>query len=82
MVQIGMGKSPLHFPVAQMLVKEISWKGSFRFIDEFAVAVKWLEKGIIDPRPILSGQYAHQDIEVALQAASDKTQHSKVLVVF
>ncbi|TDS69238.1 L-idonate 5-dehydrogenase [Pantoea sp. PNA 14-12] len=81
-VQIGMGKSPLHFPVAQMLVKEISWKGSFRFIDEFAVAVKWLEKGIIDPRPILSGQYAHQDIEVALQAASDKTQHSKVLVVF
>ena len=81
-VQIGMGKSPLNFPVAQMLVKEISWKGSFRFIDEFDVAVKWLEKGIIDPRPILSGHYDYHDIEAALNAASDKTQHSKVLVQF
>jgi L-idonate 5-dehydrogenase len=46
------------------------------------VAVKWLEKGIIDPRPILSGNYAYHDIEAALKAASDKTEHSKVLVQF
>ncbi|MTH45997.1 L-idonate 5-dehydrogenase [Intestinirhabdus alba] len=81
-VQIGMGKSPLNFPVAQMLVKEIAWKGSFRFIDEFTTAVTWLEKGLIDPRPIISGQYPYSNIEEALIAASDKTLSSKVLVNF
>lgn len=81
-VQIGMGKSPVNLPVAQMLVKELSWKGSFRFIDEFTTAVKWLEKGIIDPRPIISSTYQYNKIEDALIAASDKNILSKVLVTF
>ncbi|AOR63516.1 L-idonate 5-dehydrogenase [Pectobacterium wasabiae] len=81
-VQIGMGPSPVQYPVAQMLVKELSWKGSFRFINEFATAVKWLEKGIINPQPIISAEYAYQDIEKALITASDKNISSKVLVKF
>lgn len=81
-VQIGMGPSPVEYPVAQMLVKELSWKGSFRFINEFATAVKWLEKGIIDPRPIISAAYDYKQVENALIAASDKNTASKVLVTF
>lgn len=81
-VQIGMGKSPISFPIAQMLVKEISLKGSFRFIDEFKTAVKWLEKGLIDPRPVISATYQYNDIEDALVIASDKNVSSKILVTF
>lgn len=81
-VQIGMGASPVQFPVAQMLAKELSWKGSFRFINEFATAVAWLEKGIIDPRPIISSEYDYRHIEDALIKASDKNESSKVLVTF
>ena len=81
-VQIGMGKSPVAFPVAQMLAKEIAWKGSFRFNTEFHTAVKWLEKGLIDPRPIISSTYPHHDIEDALIIAGDKNISSKVLVTF
>ncbi|GKX61214.1 L-idonate 5-dehydrogenase [Leminorella grimontii] len=81
-VQIGMGASPVQFPVAQMLAKELSWKGSFRFINEFATAVAWLEKGIIDPRPIISAEYDYHQIEEALIKASDKNVSSKVLVTF
>ncbi|WP_233965742.1 L-idonate 5-dehydrogenase [Pectobacterium polaris] len=81
-VQIGMGPSPVQYPVAQMLVKELSWKGSFRFINEFATAVRWLEKGIINPQPIISAEYHYHDVEDALIAASDKNISSKVLVKF
>ncbi|WP_409310500.1 L-idonate 5-dehydrogenase [Pectobacterium sp. B1J-3] len=81
-VQVGMGPSPISYPVAQMLVKELSWKGSFRFINEFSTAVKWLEKGIIDPLPIISAKYNYLDVEDALIIASDKNVSSKVLVTF
>ncbi|OCL24238.1 L-idonate 5-dehydrogenase [Gilliamella sp. wkB72] len=81
-VQVGMGASPIQYPVAQMLAKEIIWKGSFRFIDEFAVAVKWLEKGIINPKPLISSEFNYQEIEEALLTASDKSRSSKVIVTF
>lgn len=81
-VQVGMGASPVQYPVAQMLAKEISWKGSFRFINEFGIAVKWLEKGIIDPRPLISSEFPYQQIEQALITATDKNISSKVIVTF
>ncbi len=54
-VQVGMGAASVEYPVMPMLVKEISWVGSFRFIDEFATAVAWLQDGRINPLPLLSG---------------------------
>ena len=81
-VQVGMGTSPIQYPVAQMLAKEISWKGSFRFIDEFGTAVKWLEKGIIDPTPLISGEFPYSKIEDALITATNKNISSKIIVTF
>ena len=81
-VQVGMGASPVQYPVAQMLAKELTWKGSFRFIDEFDIAVKWLEQGLIDPRPLISKEYRYQDVEQALITATDKNISSKVIVTF
>lgn len=81
-VQVGMGASPVEYPVAQMLAKEINWKGSFRFINEFSTAVKWLEKGIINPRPLISNEFPYQNVEQALITATDKNISSKVLVTF
>ncbi len=81
-VQVGMGASHVDYPVMAMLVKEIRWIGSFRFIDEFATAVKWLQDGRIDPLPLLSGEYPPEAIENALMAAGDKTLSSKVQIKF
>jgi len=81
-VQVGMGASPVQYPVAQMLAKELTWKGSFRFTDEFAVAVKWLEKGIINPQPLISSEFNYQQVEQALITATDKNISSKVIVTF
>lgn len=81
-VQVGMGAASVEYPVMPMLVKEIRWVGSFRFIDEFATAVAWLQDGRINPLPLLSGEYAPEDIEDALIVAADKTLSSKVQIRF
>ncbi|HGM5490055.1 TPA: L-idonate 5-dehydrogenase [Serratia fonticola] len=81
-VQVGMGATSVEYPVMPMLVKEIRWVGSFRFIDEFATAVAWLQDGRINPLPLLSGEYAPEAIEDALIIAADKTLSSKVQIRF
>ncbi|NDL62163.1 L-idonate 5-dehydrogenase [Acerihabitans arboris] len=81
-VQVGMGAASVEYPVMPMLVKEIRWVGSFRFINEFDTAVKWLQDGRINPLPLLSGEYQPEAIESALIAAADKTLSSKVQIKF
>jgi L-idonate 5-dehydrogenase len=81
-VQLGMGASNVDYPVMAMLVKEITWRGSFRFIDEFSTAVQWLQDGRINPLPLLSAEYPPEDIETALNLAADKTLSSKVQISF
>lgn len=78
-VQVGMGSSQ-EFPLSAMLVKEITLKGSFRFIDEFVTSVKWLEDGRINPLPLVTSEFKLHDIETALITAADKTKSAKVLV--
>ncbi|MNJ73246.1 L-idonate 5-dehydrogenase (NAD(P)(+)) [compost metagenome] len=77
-----MGAASVEYPVMPMLVKEIRWVGSFRFINEFATAVAWLQDGRINPLPLLSGEYSPEAIEDALTAAADKTLSCKVQIKF
>ncbi|WP_315708342.1 L-idonate 5-dehydrogenase [Brenneria uluponensis] len=81
-VQVGMGAGNVEYPVMSMLVKEIRWVGSFRFVGEFETAVQWLQDHRIDPLPLLSGEYKPEDIEMALITAADKTVSSKVQIKF
>lgn len=81
-VQLGMGAPSLDFPLGSLLVKEITLAGSFRFIDEFRLAVHWLESGRINPLPLLSAEFSQQQIVEALEMAADKTRAAKVQVVF
>jgi L-idonate 5-dehydrogenase len=81
-VQVGMGASNVDYPVMAMLVKEINWRGSFRFVDEFATAAQWLQDGRINPLPLLSGEYPPEKIEAAINIAADKTLSSKVQITF
>jgi L-idonate 5-dehydrogenase len=81
-IQVGMGAASVEYPVMPMLVKEIRWVGSFRFINEFATAVAWLQDGRINPLPLLSGEYSPEAIEDALIAAADKTLSCKVQIKF
>ena len=81
-VQLGMGAATVEFPLGLMLVKEIELVGSFRFINEFDIAVRWLESGRINPLPLLSAVFPQQDVVKALEMASDKSQAAKVQLTF
>lgn len=81
-VQLGMGAAEVNYPVGPLLVKEVQLRGSFRFTGEFATAVDWLEKGKINPLPLLSAEREMADAVAALTLASDKEQAAKVQLVF
>ncbi|MGC0807994.1 L-idonate 5-dehydrogenase [Pantoea agglomerans] len=81
-VQLGMGASEVKYPVGPLLVKEIQLRGSFRFIDEFTTAVRWLESGKINPLPLLSAELSMEDAVLALEMASDKERAAKVQLIF
>jgi L-idonate 5-dehydrogenase len=77
MVQVGMGGAVADFPMMMLIAKEIALKGSFRFTTEFNTAVSWLANGVVDPLPLLSGEYPFTELEQALKFAGDKPRLPK-----
>lgn len=81
-VQLGMGQAEITYPIGPLLVKEVQLRGSFRFVDEFTTAVRWLETGKIDPLPLLSAELPMDQAVYALELAADKERAAKVQLVF
>ncbi len=68
--QVGMfpaGKEPSD--ISAMIVKGLKWLGVFRFYDEFDQAVNALERGYIDPTPLISASYPAAQCEEAIKEA-------------
>ncbi|GLR10962.1 L-idonate 5-dehydrogenase [Mixta theicola] len=81
-IQLGMGATHVEFPLGLLLVKEIELTGSFRFINEFETAVRWLENGQVNPLPLLSAEFPQRDIVYALETAGNKNLAAKVQIIF
>lgn len=82
LVLVGMRPGMVDFPLTQALVKEINIQGSFRFINEFETSVRWLEKGIIDPLPLLTKIFPYQQALEAFELAENKSIAMKVQLQF
>ncbi|HVF64597.1 MAG TPA: L-idonate 5-dehydrogenase [Casimicrobiaceae bacterium] len=82
-VQAGtLPHEPLPFVVNEIMQKEIDLRGVFRWGIEFDWAVDYLSTRRIDVRPLLSGQFPLAEAVAAFHAAADKTQNTKVQVVY
>ncbi|MEG3133121.1 alcohol dehydrogenase catalytic domain-containing protein [Rouxiella sp. T17] len=81
-VQVGNSKGLMPLPVMTILNKEITFKGSFRFANEFRVAVKWLESGKINPLPLLSSVMDSINMGEAIELAADKDKAAKIQLTF
>ena len=80
-VQLGLsGDMPL--PMMQITAKELELRGSFRFHEEFAVAVKLMAAGLIDVKPLITHYFALDDFQTAFETANDRTQAIKVQLAF
>lgn len=81
LVQLGLG-GEFTLPVNQLVAKEINWKGTFRFNNEFALAAKLISSGKIDVKPLITGVYSLENAKAAFAAASDKSTAMKCLISF
>lgn len=80
-MQLGLGGDML-LPVQAITAKEIDLRGSFRFHEEFAIAVRLMQAGTTDVRPLISHMIGLDDAVAAFELASDRSKAMKVQLAF
>jgi L-idonate 5-dehydrogenase len=80
-LQLGMG-GDMSLPVQAITAKELELRGSFRFHEEFALAVGLMRKGLIDVKPLITHAVPLEDAEGAFRLASDRSRAMKAQIVF
>jgi L-idonate 5-dehydrogenase len=81
LMQLGLG-GDISIPQNLIVSKEIEIRGSFRFHEEFALAVDLINRGRVDVKPLLTGIYPLADAVSAFEAASDRSRSMKVQLDF
>lgn len=81
-VQVGLGGLDMPFPINAVVAREIDYKGTFRFFEEFEQAVDLLGSGRIDVSPLLSAVVPVERAREAFDLASDKSKAMKVQLAF
>lgn len=81
LVQLGLG-GDMSIPQNLIVAKEIELRGTFRFHEEFALAVSLINRRTIDTRPLLTGVYCLDEATKAFELAGDRTRSMKVQLAF
>ncbi len=82
LVQVGLSGSDLNLPMNTLVGKEFELRGTFRFHEEFDVAVELINKGLVDIKPLVSATLPYRDAGKAFALAADRTQSMKVILDF
>jgi L-idonate 5-dehydrogenase len=80
-VQVGLG-GEMTLPINAIVAKEFDLRGTFRFHEEFAIAVDLLNKGLVNVKPLISATVPYRDAGRAFALAADRSQAMKVLLDF
>ncbi|MGH1578583.1 L-idonate 5-dehydrogenase [Planktotalea sp.] len=81
LVQLGLG-GDMSVPMQAMTAKEITLRGSFRFHEEFASAVRMMQSGLIKVDALLTHRFDATDAQRAFETANDRSQAMKVQLAF
>ncbi|ODA96556.1 L-idonate 5-dehydrogenase [Mesorhizobium sp. SEMIA 3007] len=81
LMQLGLG-GDVSIPQNLIVAKEIEIRGSFRFHDEFALAVDLINHRRVDVKPLLSGIYPLDEAVAAFEIAGDRNKAMKVQIAF
>ena len=80
-VIVGLG-GDVTVPMNLLVAKELDVRGTFRFHQEFAVAVRFLNQRLIDGRPVITHTLQFDQAMDAFKLAGDKGRALKVLIDF
>ena len=69
-------------PLQAMTAKEIALKGSFRFHEEFAVAVKLMQAGRLNLKQLVTHAFPLSEAVPAFQLASNRNEAIKIQLTF
>ena len=81
LMQLGLG-GDLAIPQNLVVAKEIEMRGTFRFHDEFALAVDLINRRRVDVKPLLTGIYPLKEAVAAFEIAGDRNKSMKVQIAF
>lgn len=81
LVQLGLG-GDVSIPQNMVVAKEIEMRGTFRFHEEFALAVDLINRRQVDVKPLLSGIYGLDQALTAFETAGDRSRSMKVQLSF
>lgn len=80
-MQLGLG-GDMTIPMQALTAKELDLRGSFRFHEEFAMAVTLMQNGTIDVKPLISHTVALDDAVQGFELAGDRAQAMKTQIRF
>jgi L-idonate 5-dehydrogenase len=69
-------------PTNVITAKEIVLRGTFRFHEEFALALEFIGKGLIDVKPLITETMPLEKARDAFELASDRSRSMKVQIAF
>jgi len=81
-VQVGLSGGEMTLPINTIVGKEFDLRGTFRFHEEFGVAVELINHGLVDLKPLVSATLPYRDAGRAFALAADRSQSMKVLLNF
>jgi L-idonate 5-dehydrogenase len=80
-VQLGIGGT-FTLPINTLVAKEFELRGTFRFHEEFALAVQLMGAGLIDVKPLVTATLPFAQATEAFELAADKSRSVKVQLAF
>jgi len=72
----------ISLPMTQVVAKEVDLRGTFRFHAEFATAVRFLNEGLVNGKPVITAILPVARAIEAFDLAADKSQSLKVQISF
>lgn len=80
-MQLGLG-GDMSLPMMQITSKELKLCGSFRFHEEFSLAVELMQKGLVDLNPMITHVIELDNAEQAFKIANNREEAMKVHIAF
>lgn len=80
-LQLGLG-GDMTVPMMQITAKELALVGSFRFHEEFPLAVRLMQSGRIDVKGLISHTFALDEAVAAFEMANDRSRAMKAQIRF
>lgn len=80
-MQLGLG-GDMSVPMMQITAKEIDLRGSFRFHEEFSLAIDLMRAGLVNVKSLVTHTVELADAENAFKIANDRNSAMKAQIVF